>query len=1083
MSDTPTKLPAQPIYDSGLSDVYSTEAAASAVPGTPVSIVRADGGEDLGPGYIADGTTTDNVLPRLVGTADILDIGWDDADRWITIMDNGVVVGQVLADHFGNWEYQPSLPLSTGEHHFTAEFSKYPDGLGGSPASAPYTIDVEPASVTMPGPALTEQGELVLHVVSYETNPRGDELHNGDSVGYLHPSLQGTAVAGSWVTIMDGATEVCKVQAGADGRWIIDPRLSEGHHSLSAMFADGTATAPVDFTVNIPLSIVVVYDNLGGSPANQHGQESGGTIAYPGQGFGGKAHPGSVVTLMDGDHELGHAQVDRNGSWVLKLDTDLSPGEHHITVVSADGNEVSQSFDINYVPNPPAHGDVGSLSLNDVLGTGEGELFATDHTHDNAQLSTHGVEATDDSVTNGVQAKMPAITHIYDDADLSQELGRGDTAHSAYPTLRGTGEPNSLVELWDGGKSLGTAQVDGDGNWSFTPTEPLADTTPSTIHFLFVSSDAGASDWFPLFVDTHWSVEEPPMIGHVYDGADSSHEIGSMGTTHDSRVKLEGTAKAGSTVTIYDGHTPIGTAQVDGNGHWVFDTPSLGNGGHTLIVEVDGQSSAQFLIIVQVPVTPPPIIGHVYDADGSHEIGSMGTTHDSHVKLEGTAKAGSTVTIYDGYTPIGTSPVDGQGHWTFDTPSLGNGGHTLIAKVDGQSSTQFLIIVQVPVTPPPMIGHLYDADGSHEIGAMTTTHGSHVKLEGTAKADSIVTIYDRNTPIGTAQVDGNGRWMFDTPELVSGGHTLTVSVDGQSSSQFSFIVQPAYVTPTPEINQVQEHLGTPNYHGELTSGATTADGHPLMAGTGLANSIVTIYDGNALIGTAKVNNAGHWGTTLPDLGDGVHNISVVSADGKASAPFVLVVEHSVAQPTIAYAHDDVGATQGNLASGGTTDDTHATLHGTGAPNSVVTIYDRFVDSAGGSHTGIAGTAEVDGSGRWSFTPNAELEYGTHHFTVAASDSNYSQVFTLVVDLDSWIPNHADTLSLNDVLGTGESDLFAMDHNHDNAQLSVHDVEAVAMNDVAANASATNGASVTAHDVAALNANLVLPHEQMHTHVM
>ncbi|MGS1559328.1 Ig-like domain-containing protein [Klebsiella pneumoniae] len=51
-------------------------------------------------------------------------------------------------------------------------------------------------------------------------------------------------------------------------------------------------------------------------------------------------------------------------------------------------------------------------------------------------------------------------------------------------------------------------------------------------------------------------------------------------------LALSGTAEAGSTVTIYDGSTVLGTAVADEDGHWRFTPDPLGEGEHRLSTTV-----------------------------------------------------------------------------------------------------------------------------------------------------------------------------------------------------------------------------------------------------------------------------------------------------------------------------------------------------------------------------------------------------------------------------------------------------------------------------------------------------------------
>ena len=49
----------------------------------------------------------------------------------------------------------------------------------------------------------------------------------------------------------------------------------------------------------------------------------------------------------------------------------------------------------------------------------------------------------------------------------------GGTASSNKPTITGTGEPGQVVNLYDGGRWLGSTTVASDGTWSITATTAL----------------------------------------------------------------------------------------------------------------------------------------------------------------------------------------------------------------------------------------------------------------------------------------------------------------------------------------------------------------------------------------------------------------------------------------------------------------------------------------------------------------------------------------------------------------------------------------------------------------------------------
>lgn len=192
-------------------------------------------GNDLGPSYIADGGTTDNGFPRLVGAVDIRAPGFEGGERWITIMDNGVEIGRVQADYFGDWSYQPEVALSQGEHHFTAKLTDYPAGLGESPTSQPYDMNVQPAPAAASAAGASEQHVSAPEAFTFYVTGENGILFGGEMIGSLHPVLRGVDEPGSWVTLMDSGHEVGKVQMRADGNWGISLPLGEGQHHLSAV--------------------------------------------------------------------------------------------------------------------------------------------------------------------------------------------------------------------------------------------------------------------------------------------------------------------------------------------------------------------------------------------------------------------------------------------------------------------------------------------------------------------------------------------------------------------------------------------------------------------------------------------------------------------------------------------------------------------------------------------------------------------------------------------------------------------------------------------------------------------------------
>jgi hypothetical protein len=82
-------------------------------------------------------------------------------------------------------------------------------------------------------------------------------------------------------------------------------------------------------------------------------------------------------------------------------------------------------------------------------------------------------------------------------------------------------------------------------------------------------------------------------------------------------------------------------------------------------------------------------------------------TSDTAPFLTGTAEANSTVTVFDGTANLGTTPVDSSGNWTFISPTLDLGVHTITAtatdaagNVSAASGALTLTIIAPETTTP-----------------------------------------------------------------------------------------------------------------------------------------------------------------------------------------------------------------------------------------------------------------------------------------------------------------------------------------------------------------------------------------------
>lgn len=106
----------------------------------------------------------------------------------------------------------------------------------------------------------------------------------------------------------------------------------------------------------------------------------------------------------------------------------------------------------------------------------------------------------------------------------------------------------------------------------------------------------------------------------------------------------------------------------------------------------------------QAPATP--VILSMTDDVGSikSDLLTNQSTDDTLPKLNGTGVAGSTVTLYDGTTPVGSVLVPADGNWSIQvTQPLSEGPHTLTAVATdaaGNASTPASFALTIDTTPP-----------------------------------------------------------------------------------------------------------------------------------------------------------------------------------------------------------------------------------------------------------------------------------------------------------------------------------------------------------------------------------------------
>jgi len=335
-------------------------------------------------------------------------------------------------------------------------------------------------------------------------------------------------------------------------------------------------------------------------------------------------------------------------------------------------------------------------------------------------------------------------------------------------TLTGSAAASSTVSIYDGATLLGTTTANGAGAWGFT-TSALSDATHSLTATATDSAGnvSAASAALSVTIDT-----VAPGAPTISTYSTDSGVVGD-GITNDNTLTLVGTGTAGSTISVYDGATLLGTAAANGAGAWTLTTAALADGAHSLTAtasDVAGNvSAASGALAVTVDTVAP---GAPTIASFSTDSGTVGDslTNDNTLTLTGSAAASSTISIYDGATLLGTTTANGTGAWSFSTGTLADATHALTARASDAAGNVSAISAALNVTIDTA------APVAPTIGTATvnsfSVSGSAVTLTGTAEASAIVNVYGMDlvkgggaTLLGTVTAAPDGAWSFATGPL------------------------------------------------------------------------------------------------------------------------------------------------------------------------------------------------------------------------------------------------------------------------------------------------------------------------------
>ena len=545
------------------------------------------------------------------------------------------------------------------------------------------------------------------------------------------------------------------------------------------------------------------------------GTPGGLSLSADGTVVSGTGEPGATVQVTGiGGVVLGTAVVAADGSFHVTLDPAQLNGQT-LSVTQADAAGNTSGAETLTASDLEAPGIAQGLTLTaggTLLG-GQGEAGATVTVRDAAgQVLGSGTVAQDGSFSitlSPAQANGQVLSVVLEDTagnlSPSASITAADTTAPATPTglqvsadgtlLHGTGEVGSTVQVRNAnGDLLGTVVVPAGGNFTVALSPAQLDgqqlqiTLTDAANNVSGAGQATAPDHTPpTLVDVTFSADGTAITGHA-PGASNVTITGPGGTVTSATVNPDGSF----TVTL---------------------TPPLANGETVSVVVTDGVNASAPSNITAPDITPPA-------AATDLTVSADGTT------VGGNAEPGSTITVRDGSTILGTATAGPDGAFVITVnPPLASGDVVQVVVDDGAGH-------ETPTT-------LNGPDGT-EVATPTDLQISAdgFLLTGEGTVGSLITVTSGGITLGTATVgsDGTFRVFFSNAQLNAQTLQVSASLDGKLSVPATIVAADSTAPEAPDQLALDRSGTTLTGHGEVGATVRVVDAQGTVLGTATVGS-------------------------------------------------------------------------------------------------------------------------------------------------------------------------------------------------------------------------------------------------------
>ncbi|EDT5758456.1 Ig-like domain repeat protein [Salmonella enterica subsp. enterica serovar Hartford] len=828
----------------------------------------------------------------------------------VVIRINGVSY-PVTANGNNLWEFQVPVALNDGVYEAVVVFRDIAGNT--SETKLPFTIDT------------TTSVSVRMEPASDTGNSNSDNLTNKQN-----PKFEGTAEPNAKlvITIVDDKSgrEVLKqtITVGADGNWSVTPNiLPDGMYTINVVATDvagNTAQTQERFTIDT----VTIDPTIRLSDPSIDDQHEATSLRPEFKGF---AEAFSTIMIQWDGKVVGSANANANGEWSWTPPSVLAPGSYVVSIVAKDkaGNESSQ---------------------------------------------------VDFPVVIPVIDVTPPTIKLSEESD-SGALG-DFTTNNKTPTLIGSTLPNTIVSIYVDGVKVGEATADTAGRYTFQLSE-MKDG-----HYVVqvgIVNPRDNSELRSTAVDVTIDTEVAELVWNI----SGMHEGGYINTV---TPEIGGTSEPNSKITIFVNGVEKAIAYTTGAGHWGVVLPALGNDGNyelTFKVEDVAGNIREFgpqNVILDTVISPLTVV--LLEADDSGKVGDW-ITNKSHVTIDGTAEAGSTLTIRNPQgVVIATLVVGNDGRWSAELDLReGSNAFVVVSEDKAGNSQQKEILIE----------HDTQIEISDISLSRDTNSGDKYDLITNNKSPVLVAMTD---PGATVQVYINGVLQGTVEASSSGNISYTMpanSADGEYQVQF--------VATDTAGNRVESAITTVTIDSQIAVFDIDEDSLPALSnnralsvsGVGEAGSQVSIFVDGKLVNVVMVEADGTWRAPILLQDDGTFNIHFsitdVAGNTEVSKDYSVDVDSSTDFPTLNLEDASNSGSLDDLI----TNHNKPVLVGTAEAGATIHIY---VDEK------IVANVLVLEDGTWSYQFDNALKDGEYSIRVVAEDpaGNTAESPRLLVTIDT-----------------------------------------------------------------------------------